>query len=118
MSCDVGEMTKSLENELCYDYNYELCSFSKLSVISPTSQLILILQAFRYFTYVTTHSPTIPSLYLHHSSFYNHSVASPTSQLILQPFFCFSHVTGFSLTSPAEPPMPCTTVQVRDRRRP
>ena len=27
------------------------------------------------------------------------------SQLILQPFFCFSYVTGFSLTSPGEPPM-------------
>ena len=33
------------------------------------------------------------------------SVASPTSQLILQPFFCFSYVTGFSLMSPGEPPM-------------
>ena len=27
------------------------------------------------------------------------------SQLILQPFFRFSYVTGFSLTSPGEPPM-------------
>ena len=26
MSCDVGELTERLENELCYDYNYELCS--------------------------------------------------------------------------------------------
>ena len=41
MSCDVGEATENLEYELCYDYNYELCSFSKLSVASPTSQLIL-----------------------------------------------------------------------------
>ena len=48
---------------------------------------------------------TLPSLYLHHSSFSNPSVASPTSQLILQPFFRFSYVTGFSLTSPGEPPM-------------
>ena len=24
MSCDVGEVTGRLENELCYDYNYEL----------------------------------------------------------------------------------------------
>ena len=25
MSCDVGEVTERLENELCYDYNYEFC---------------------------------------------------------------------------------------------
>ena len=76
MSCDVGEATEGLENELC-------C----------------------HFTYVTTHSPTLLSLYLHHSSFSNPSIASPTSQLILQPFFCFSYVTGSSLKSPGELPM-------------
>ena len=65
----------------------------------------LILQAFSHFTYVTAHSPTLPSLYLHHSSFSNRSVASPTSQLIPQSFFRFCYVTGFSLTSPGEPPM-------------
>ena len=81
------------------------CPFSKLSVTSPTSQLILILQAFRHFTYVTAHSPTLPSLYLRQNSFSNPSVASPRSQLILQPFFRFSYVTGFSLASPGEPPM-------------
>ena len=64
------------------------------------------------------HSPTFPSLhlrhssfsnpsvlYLRHSSFSNSSIASPTSQLILQPLFRFSYVTGSSLTSPGEPPM-------------
>ena len=66
---------------------------------------ILILQAFRRFTYVTAHSPTIPSLYLRHNSFSNPSVASPTSQLILQTFFRLSYVTGFSLTLPGEPPL-------------
>ena len=85
--------------------SYELCSFSKLLATSPTSQLILIIQAFRHFTYVTAHSPTHPSLYLRHNSFSNPSVASPTSQLILQSFFRLSYVTGFSLTSPGEPPM-------------
>ena len=79
--------------------------FSKLSVTSPTSQLILILQASCHFTYVTAHSPTLPSLYLCHNSLSSPSVASPTSQLILQPFFCFSYVTRFSLTSPGKPPM-------------
>ena len=29
----------------------------------------------------------------------------PTSELILQPFFRVSYVTGSSLTSPSEPPM-------------
>ena len=68
----------------------EHCSFSKL---------------FRHFTYVTVHSPTLPSLYLHLSSFPNPSIVSPMSQLILQPFFRFSYVTGALLTSPGEPPM-------------
>ena len=81
----------------------ELCSFSNLSVTSPTSQLIL--QPFRRFSYVTAYSPTLPSLYLRHSLFSNPSVASPTLQLILQPVFCFSYVAGSSLTSPGEPPM-------------
>ena len=34
---------------------------------------------FRRFTYVTAHSPTLPSFHLRHSSFYNSSKASPTS---------------------------------------
>ena len=49
--------------------------------------------AFRHFTYVTTHSPTLPSLYLRHSSFSKPSAALPTSQFIFQPFFRFSYVT-------------------------
>ena len=65
----------------------------------------LILQTFHHFTYVTTNSPTLPSLCLRHSSFFNPSVASPTSQFILQPFFCFSYVTSSSRNSPGEPPM-------------
>ena len=65
----------------------------------------LILQASRPFTHVTAHSPTLPSLYIRRSSFSNPSVASPTSQLILKPFFRFSYVTVSSLTSPGEPPM-------------
>ena len=54
--------------------------FSKLSVTSPTSQLIL--QPFRRFTYVTVHSPTLPLLHRRHSSFSNPSFASPTSQAL------------------------------------
>ena len=67
MSCDVGEVTESLENELCYDYNYELCSFSNLSVTLPSSQLIS--QPFRRFTYVTAHSQTLLLLLLRHRIF-------------------------------------------------
>ena len=89
MSRDVGEATESLDNGLCYDYNYELCSFSNLSVTSPTSQLIL--------------QPFVA--YLRHSSFSYPSVASPTSPFILQPFFRFSYVTSSSLNSPGESPM-------------
>ena len=40
-----------------------------------------------------------------HSSFSNPSDASPASHLILQPFRCFTYVTGTSRTSPGEPPM-------------
>ena len=58
-----------------------LCSFSKLSVASLTSQLIL--QPFRCFTYITAHSPTLPLLHLHHSSFSNPSFASPSQALHL-----------------------------------
>ena len=82
-------------------------SFSKPSVASPTSQFIL--QAFFWFSY-------------EQSSFSKLFVASPTSQLILQPFPRFTYVTdhspttvrfsydtGFSLTSPGEPPMLCSS---------
>ena len=105
MSCDVGGVTEILENQ-----NELWCTWSdwklgEWAVTSRTSQLILILQDFRHSTYVTAHSPTLPSLYLHHNSFSNPSIASPTSQFILQPFFCLSYVTGFSLASPGEPPM-------------
>ena len=73
-------------------------SFSNLSAALPTSQLILqpfswftyvigtsptsqlILRPFRRFIYATGHSTTHPPLHLRYRSFYNHSVASPTSQ--------------------------------------
>ena len=57
--------------------SHELCSFSKLCVTSPTSQLIL--QPFRRFTYVTAHSSTLPLLHLSHSTFSIPFFASPTS---------------------------------------
>ena len=60
------------------------------------------------FTCITTHSPTLPSLYLRHSSFSNPSIASSTSQfipqwaeLILQPFRHFTYVITHSPTLPS-----------------
>ena len=60
----------------------------------------------------SAHSPTFPSLYLRHSSFSSPSVASPTSQFILQPLFRFSYVTTSSLNSPGELPMLLNTLTV------
>ena len=61
---------------------------------------LLILQPFHHFTYITARSPTLPSLYLCHSSFSKPSVASPTSQLIFQPFHRFTYVTAHSPNLP------------------
>ena len=78
-------------------------SFSNLSVTSPTSQLIL--QPFCRFTYVRAHSPTLPLLSLHHSSFSNSSFASPSSQaldlihLMSRPYKSWSF-SNLSVTSP------------------
>ena len=46
----------------------------------------------------SAHSPTFPLLHLRHNSFSNPSAASPTSQLILQPFRCFTYVKVHSQT--------------------
>ena len=87
-SCDVGEAKEGLENEL----------WLRWSNGRVGEWALLILQAFRCFTHVTAHYPTLPSLYLHHSSFSNPSVASPTTQLILQPFPRFTYITTHSPT--------------------
>ena len=99
--------------------------FSNPSVVSPTSPINLqhfrrvtyvtahsptlpslhlcrsSLQSFRRFTYVTAHSPSLPSLHLRHISFSNPFVASPTSQPTLQPFRHFTYVTAHSSTLPS-----------------
>ena len=102
MSCDLGDVTERLENELCHsghsvDRKFLIC----LDVLRFVQMLK---REWGAESYVTAHSPTLPSLYLSHSSFSNTSVASPTSQFILQPFFRF-YVTSSSLNSPGEPPM-------------
>ena len=99
----------------CFSYHTtrsslnEQSSFSKLSFTSTTSKRIVQpcrwftyvtahFPTFRCFTYVTVHSLTFPLLHLRHNSFPNPSVASPTSQFILQPFRCFTYVTVHSPT--------------------
>ena len=81
-----------------FRFSYVTSSFSKISVASPTSQLVLqpfrrltyIIahsEPFRCFTYVTVHSPTILSLLLRH-------------KLIFQTFHHFTYVTTYSPTLP------------------
>ena len=94
-ACDVGEAMEGVENELWVGEVTERLENERGS-----------------FSYLSVTSPTFPSLHLRHSSFSNPSVALPTSQLILQPFFRFSYVTGSSLTSPGEPPMENTSVKL------
>ena len=103
MSCDVGKATEGLENEL-----WRRWSDGKFGEWAELIHIViaeLILQHFRHFTYVTTHSPTLPSFYPRHSSFSNPSVASPTSQyileLILQPYPHFTYVTAHSPNLPS-----------------
>ena len=111
MSCDVGKVTERLENELWAcdagevkeGLQNELWRMWRNGRIGERAELIL--EPFSSFHLVTAHSPTLPTLYLCHSSISNPSVASPTSQLILQSFFRFFYVTGCSLMSPGEPPM-------------
>ena len=78
MSCDVGETTEVLQNELWRRWSsahsptlpslhLRQSSFSNPFVALPTSQLIL--KPFRSFTYVTAHSPTLLSLFLRHRLF-------------------------------------------------
>ena len=98
MNCDVSKATEGLENELWRRWSDgKVWEWAELIVIVIAE---LILQPFRRFTYVTAHSPTLPLLYLRHSSFYNPSVALPTSQFIFQPFRCFTYVTAHSPTLP------------------
>ena len=50
------------------------------------------------YSHSRAHSPNFPSFHLRHSSFSSPSVALSTSQLILQPFRCFTYDTAHSPT--------------------
>ena len=87
---DVSEvpMTQALPHSLTLlqlhlrssSFSNPFVASSNPSFASPTSQLIF--QPFRCFTYVTAHFPTLQSLRLPHSSFFNPSVDSPMSQAL------------------------------------
>ena len=100
-ACDVGEAKERSENELWRRWSNERVGeelWRRWSDGKFGQWARLILQPFRRFTYVITHPPTLPSLYLRHSSFSNPSVPLPTSHLILQPFRRFTYVTAHSPT--------------------
>ena len=101
---DVREAKEGLENELWRRWSDgKLGEWAELIDIEIYSRV-------NSPTFPSLHLPhnsfsTLPSLYLRHSSLSNPSVASSTSQFILQPFFRFSYVTSSSLNSPGEPSM-------------
>ena len=84
MSCDVGEAKEGLENELWHRWSDGKVGEWALLYISISMS--------------SAHSPSFQSFHLRHSSFSNPSLALSTSQLILQPFRCFSYVTAHSPT--------------------
>ena len=117
MSCDLGRSAHSPTFPSLRLYH---SSFSNPFIASPTSQLILwcdvgeakeglVNELWRrwsnkkgcrmsYDIGSSAHSPTFPSLRLCHSSFSNPSIDLLASQLILQPFHCFTYITAHSPT--------------------
>ena len=63
-----------------------------------SSQSFSVVGKIQVFGVCHAHSLSFQSLHPRHSSFSNPSVASPTSQLILQPFRSFTYVTAHSPT--------------------
>ena len=123
MSCDVGEVTEKLENEQRMSTIYRNKISLKLGYRAINSRKYMrcartfYLKGLVVFTYVVYfHSlggtslvlaqrrglheqssfSKLQSLHLRHSSFPNPSVALPTSQLILQPFCCFTYIIAHS----------------------
>ena len=69
-------------------------------LVSSKQKIVAMTYAPTHVTMSSAHYPTFPSLHLRHSSFTNASVAFTMSQLILQPFRCFTYVTVHSPTLP------------------
>ena len=111
-ACDVGEAKEGLENELwCRRSNGKVGEWVLLCVCVWA---LLILQTFLHFTYVTTHSPTLQSLYLRHNSFSNPSVASPMSTTFSNPYFASPTSQAIHLIHLAS--RPCATVSLQNSR--
>ena len=100
MSCDVGEARKGWRMSCDVGKARE-----RLEMNCDVAELIL--QAFLHFTqaYVTAHSPTLPSLYLRHSSFSNPSLLHLRHSSFYNLSFASPTLQAPSLTSPGEPPM-------------
>ena len=98
LTCTVRQMSGSFRPPRFPEYHLAIIIILIISALLEWmvgAWAEFILQTFHLFTYVTTHSPTLPSLYLRYSSFSNPSVASHTSEFILQPFLLFSYVTSW-----------------------
>ena len=119
MNCDVGEATEVLENDLWFrwsngrvgEWAVTYVKWRKdwrmsFDVGKATEGLVNVLWRRWSYEKVGEWAELYTVLYtVEQSSFSNPSVASPTSQLILQPLFRFPYAIGSSLTSPGEPPM-------------
>ena len=86
ISCEIASSMSQLILQSFHRFTYitahstTLPCFTYVIGTSPTSQHIL--KPFRRFIYSTARSTTLPPLHLRHRSFYNLSVASPTSQAL------------------------------------
>ena len=82
------------------DTEFDLSGGIKEHVINSTADLknsIAIIETLTV-KFTEHHSPTLTSLHIRHSSFSNPYIASPTPQLILQPFCRFTYFTAHSPT--------------------
>ena len=93
----IKHLPAELLQEICWPSSCVLSCSTKHPVPLVLNGPSQFLQCFTV-TLCRAHSPTFPSLHLHHSSFSNPSVALPTSQLILQPFCHFTYITAHSPT--------------------
>ena len=114
MSCDVGEVTERLENELWADpawvprqewravdggWQGRHRRIRRLRLDVDTGRLNYNWLKRDCDSQLNLNG-SFPSLHLRHKSFSNPSVVLPTSQLILQPFRRFTYVTTHSPTLP------------------
>ena len=104
MTCDVGVAAEGLENELWRRWSaYDVDEATEgLSSDEGKAAAELVNELWRMWSSARVGEPksvTLTLLHLRQSSFSNPSAALTTSQLILQPFRCFTYVIGTSPTS-------------------